>query len=82
MVIAPDGNVAEVLSTRVDGPPQLVFADLATSTSGNAALLDGEPKELLLAPDGVTLYVLDRGKPKGFGNVQGSLTPLLAAGAP
>jgi DNA-binding beta-propeller fold protein YncE len=64
MAIAPDGNVAAVLSTRVDGPSQLAFADLATGTAGNAAFLEGEPKELLLAPDGVTLYVLDRGQSK------------------
>lgn len=73
MAIAPDGNIAAVLSTRVDGPPQLAFADLATGASGSAVVLVGEPKELLLAPDGVTLYVLERGKPKGSGNVQGSL---------
>jgi DNA-binding beta-propeller fold protein YncE len=74
MAIAPDGNTAAVISTRVDRPPLLVFADLVAGASGNAEFLVGEPKELLLAPDGATLYVLDRGKPQDVGAVRGSLT--------
>jgi DNA-binding beta-propeller fold protein YncE len=73
LAIAPDGSVAAVLASRVEGPAQLSFCDLATGTAGAPILLGGEPKELLLAPDGATLYALSRGKPKGFGNVQGSL---------
>ncbi len=73
MAISPDGSMAAVLSSKVEGPAQLSFCDLAAGTAGGPILLAGEPKELLLAPDGATLYSLSRGKPKGFGNVQGSL---------
>jgi DNA-binding beta-propeller fold protein YncE len=73
MAISPDGSMAAVLASKVEGPAQLSFCDLAAGTAGSPFLLEGEPKELLLAPDGATLYSLSRGKPKGFGSVQGSL---------
>lgn len=73
MAISPDGSMAAVLASKVEGPAQLSFCDLAAGTAGGPILLEGEPKELLLAPDGATLYSISRGKPKGFGNVQGSL---------
>jgi DNA-binding beta-propeller fold protein YncE len=73
MAISPDGSMAAVLASRVEGPAQLSFCDFAAGTAGESILLSGEPKELLLAPDGATLYSLARGNPKGFGNVQGSL---------
>ncbi|MCM3874988.1 MAG: hypothetical protein NEA02_01070 [Thermoanaerobaculia bacterium] len=73
MAISPDASMAAVLASRVEGPAQLSFCDFATGTAGGPILLSGEPKELLLTPDGATLYSLARGNPKGFGNVQGSL---------
>ena len=73
MAISPDGAIAAVLAPKVEGPAQLFFCDFAAETAGAPVVLEGEPKELLLAPDGATLYSLSRGKPKGFGNVQGSL---------
>ena len=73
MAISPDASVAAVLTSHVDGPAQLIFVDLAAGTAGEPVFLRGEPKELLLAPDGDTLYALSRGQPKGFGNVPGSL---------
>ena len=73
MAISPDGTMAAVLAPKAEGPAQLSFCDLATETAGAPIVLEGEPKELLLAPDGTTLYSLSRGKPKGFGSVQGFL---------
>ena len=73
MVTSADGTVAAVLTSKAEGPAQVVFVDLAAGTAAEPVILPGEPKELLLAPDGKTFYALSRGQPKGFGNVPGSL---------
>ncbi len=73
MVTSEDGAVAAVLTSRVEGPAQIVFVDLASGTAAAPVILLGEFKELLLAPDGETFYALSRGEPKGFGNVPGAL---------
>lgn len=80
MVVSPDGSVAAVLASRAEGASQVFFVDAAAGTAGEPVTLRGEVTELLLAPDGDTLYALARGKAKGFGNVPGSLAVFTLSG--
>ncbi len=73
LAVSADGSAAAVLSPRVEGPAALFFCDFATKTATAPVMMEGEPEELLVAPDGVTLYSIARGKQRGFGNVQGIL---------
>jgi hypothetical protein len=81
MVTSGDGAVAAVLLQKVgdERPAQLVLVDVAAGTAGEPFPFEGDPKELLLAPDGDTLYVLSRGKPKNFGGVPSLLAVLSLA---
>lgn len=80
MVVSPDGAVAAILASRAEGASQVFFVDTGTGAAGEPVTLRGEVTELLLAPDGDTIYALSRGKPKGFGDVPGTLAVFSMSG--
>ncbi|MBA2355365.1 MAG: hypothetical protein H0V80_11935 [Acidobacteria bacterium] len=77
----PDGRTAVVLSAREEAskntvlPAELRFLDVAAGTVVATVPLDGDPGSPVLAPDGQSLYLLDRGRPNNNPdkNVNGQL---------